>query len=382
MALAFIDNDKELTDTFVRAEKVASTLLSRLQSDPVAVDPSVWPLHNWDDVLWALKQQVLHGPCEEYRGSNEYHSKQFACSNTSKWLGCCGRFAGETRLQKWEKLGRMSKTDAAVKYIRVLSDVVPTWSSPATPDVALLAEWTLDSSSYVCSNCSEGFTLLNRRHHCRRCSRLVCAPCSSSRIGLRLSPGVPQRKQRVCNQCMEQIPAPILKVLATGQEIAPDSKLLLLGQVNDVESTAPSEVDAEPTQDMAPSPALPPATPPKKAAKVTLIKRGYLDRMVGTRFHKAWERFFFVLLIRKGSVGIYLHEDDVTPVEVYKLSGYSIRIKSEKRRPHQFKVMHESNPALRLCAESLRELNAWVAAFAQAIDTSAASLVIRAQDPQ
>ncbi len=77
MALAFIDNDKELTDTFLRAEKVASTLLSRLQSDPVAVDPSVWPLHNWDDVLWALKQQVLHGPCEEYRGSTDYRAKQF-----------------------------------------------------------------------------------------------------------------------------------------------------------------------------------------------------------------------------------------------------------------------------------------------------------------
>ncbi|OQR90300.1 hypothetical protein ACHHYP_05637 [Achlya hypogyna] len=377
MAVAFIDNDQELTDKFVRAEKVATTLLSRLRSDPVAVDPTVWPLHSWEDVLWALKQQVLHGPCEEYRGSSEYKVQGFACSNKTTWLACCGRFTGETRLKKWEKLGRMPRADAAVKYIQVLTDVVPGWNTPPTADVALLAEWTQDSASYCCSNCGEGFTLLNRRHHCRRCSRLVCAPCSSNRIGLRLFPGVPQRMQRVCNQCLEQIPPSVLKVLATGREITPDTVPLAPPEKAQVETTpeVTDNTDAQPV----PEPAKPLAT---KKPKTVLIKRGYLDRLVGTRFHKSWDRFFFVLLIRKGSVGIYLREDDVTPVEVYKLSGYSIRVKSEKRRPHQFKVTHESNPPMRLCADSLRELNEWIAAFSQAIEASTALEAVRALAPQ
>ncbi|OQS05567.1 hypothetical protein THRCLA_02324 [Thraustotheca clavata] len=368
-AVPFIDNDAELTESFLKAEKVTSTLLSRLRSDPGAVDSSVWALYQWDGMLWALKQQVMHGPCEEYRGTEEYKTKRLECN--TKWIACCARYAGETRLKKWEKLGTMSRSEAAHKFIQILNDIIPGWNVPPTPDVALLTEWSADSSSYCCSNCNEGFTLLNRRHHCRRCSRLVCAPCSSNRIGLRLFPGVPQRMQRVCNQCIEEIPPRVLKALAEGQEV--------IALTDEIRSEVPTTGQAT-TESIEPE--IPPIVPKqssKKPAKVILIKRGYLDRIVGTRFHKTWERFFFVLLIRKGSVGIYIHEDDVTPSEVYKLSNYAIRVKSEKRRPHQFKVLHETNPSLRLCAESLREMNDWIAAFSQAIESSNLSEGIRSQ---
>ncbi|RHZ00702.1 hypothetical protein DYB35_001486 [Aphanomyces astaci] len=88
-------------------------------------------------------------------------------------------------------------------------------------------------------------------------------------------------------------------------------------------------------------------------------------------------KFFFVLLVRKGSVGIYTHEDDMAPVEVYKLAGYTIRVKSEKRRPHQFKVEHATLTPIRLCVSSLREMNEWITAFSQAIDACNASDTIR-----
>ncbi|RHY13872.1 hypothetical protein DYB36_008921 [Aphanomyces astaci] len=89
------------------------------------------------------------------------------------------------------------------------------------------------------------------------------------------------------------------------------------------------------------------------------------------------DKFFFVLLVRKGSVGIYTHEDDMAPVEVYKLAGYTIRVKSEKRRPHQFKVEHATLTPIRLCVSSLREMNEWITAFSQAIDACNASDTIR-----
>ncbi|RHY27909.1 hypothetical protein DYB32_006443 [Aphanomyces invadans] len=70
-----------------------------------------------------------------------------------------------------------------------------------------------------------------------------------------------------------------------------------------------------------------------------------LDLLVRSVPTHRWEKFFLVLLVRKGSVGIYTHEDDMAPMEVYKLAGYSIRVKSEKRRPHQFKVRRHASPA-------------------------------------
>ncbi len=47
---------------------------------------------------------------------------------------------------------------------------------------------TWDNSSNTCSICTKSFgRLMQRKHHCRQCGRLVCANCSQSRMVL---PGV------------------------------------------------------------------------------------------------------------------------------------------------------------------------------------------------
>jgi hypothetical protein len=38
--------------------------------------------------------------------------------------------------------------------------------------------WTDDHSTSSCMICKVGFTLLHRRHHCRRCGKVVCSDCA------------------------------------------------------------------------------------------------------------------------------------------------------------------------------------------------------------
>ncbi|KEQ97804.1 hypothetical protein AUEXF2481DRAFT_545127 [Aureobasidium subglaciale EXF-2481] len=49
-------------------------------------------------------------------------------------------------------------------------------------DEVVVPRWQPDDELSACSICGNAFTFLNRRHHCRRCGRLVCGPCSPHRI--------------------------------------------------------------------------------------------------------------------------------------------------------------------------------------------------------
>ncbi|KAI5780100.1 hypothetical protein EDC01DRAFT_620786 [Geopyxis carbonaria] len=50
------------------------------------------------------------------------------------------------------------------------------------PSDIVLPEWQPDASVRACPLCANLFTWLNRRHHCRKCGRVVCATCSPHRI--------------------------------------------------------------------------------------------------------------------------------------------------------------------------------------------------------
>uniref|UniRef100_A0A3B3ZBL6 Zinc finger FYVE domain-containing protein 26 n=1 Tax=Periophthalmus magnuspinnatus TaxID=409849 RepID=A0A3B3ZBL6_9GOBI len=60
-------------------------------------------------------------------------------------------------------------------------------------------DWVPDTQHSVCMVCRrERFTMFNRRHHCRRCGRLVCQTCSEKKMNL---DGCPGEEVRVCDQC-------------------------------------------------------------------------------------------------------------------------------------------------------------------------------------
>jgi hypothetical protein len=54
--------------------------------------------------------------------------------------------------------------------------------------------------------CGGSFTLLRRKHHCRRCGCTACGKCSTSRLPLHLQPELGYSSpQRACDTCVEQV---------------------------------------------------------------------------------------------------------------------------------------------------------------------------------
>lgn len=67
------------------------------------------------------------------------------------------------------------------------------------PKIPARKDWIPDHQEPVCMVCQrERFSMFNRRHHCRRCGRLVCHNCSSHRMAVE---GCEVEEARVCDQC-------------------------------------------------------------------------------------------------------------------------------------------------------------------------------------
>ena len=82
------------------------------------------------------------------------------------------------------------------------SEMQPCPEASASPSDATCAPWVLNQDAPYCMQCHALFRYpVRRRHHCRRCGRVVCDECSQSR---RLLPHLHASKpQRVCDRCVE-----------------------------------------------------------------------------------------------------------------------------------------------------------------------------------
>ncbi|KAL5731043.1 hypothetical protein ACHQM5_003805 [Ranunculus cassubicifolius] len=66
---------------------------------------------------------------------------------------------------------------------------------PAKPSMRG-SNWVIDASH--CQGCSNQFTFINRKHHCRRCGGLFCGSCTQQRMVLR---GQGDSAVRICEPC-------------------------------------------------------------------------------------------------------------------------------------------------------------------------------------
>ncbi|XP_063151552.1 zinc finger FYVE domain-containing protein 16 isoform X2 [Candoia aspera] len=61
--------------------------------------------------------------------------------------------------------------------------------------------WVPDSEAPKCMNCQAKFTFRKRRHHCRACGKVFCAPCCNRKCKLQYL----DKEARVCISCYESI---------------------------------------------------------------------------------------------------------------------------------------------------------------------------------
>ena len=80
------------------------------------------------------------------------------------------------------------------------------------PPPKAAAVWIPDDKAPACMICSDKFTLTTRRHHCRRCGKVVCGKCSGSKIN----------DDRICDKCVAEPtpPPPSASVKAKKMEYA------------------------------------------------------------------------------------------------------------------------------------------------------------------
>ncbi|XP_041417174.1 pleckstrin homology domain-containing family F member 1 isoform X2 [Xenopus laevis] len=65
------------------------------------------------------------------------------------------------------------------------------------------APWIPDKATDICMRCTQtNFTMVNRRHHCRKCGFVVCHECSKHKF---LIPAIKSKPVRVCSLCYRKL---------------------------------------------------------------------------------------------------------------------------------------------------------------------------------
>lgn len=96
-------------------------------------------------------------------------------------------------------------SSSQLEEYKVIFKSLKATTSPPKPGLALHSKrsWMPDNASKVCLVCNRNFNLWLRRHHCRRCGKLVCkycAPASNTRPIVEFGYNSPVRHCKVCYQ--------------------------------------------------------------------------------------------------------------------------------------------------------------------------------------
>jgi len=83
------------------------------------------------------------------------------------------------------------------------------------------AVWIPDSDAATCMHCKKvQFTMVNRRHHCRKCGLVCCGACSSKKI---LLPDQSSKPLRVCDSCYDELATQLERSLNKDMKATEDS---------------------------------------------------------------------------------------------------------------------------------------------------------------
>ncbi|KAH7721893.1 Plekhf2 protein [Aphelenchoides avenae] len=92
------------------------------------------------------------------------------------------------------------KSEWMLHITRSIDDLLKIGKKPAKDHAAV---WVPDSEAPKCMCCqTTHFSVIQRRHHCRACGKVVCRGCSSKSFILE---GISKRPVRVCDTCYNKL---------------------------------------------------------------------------------------------------------------------------------------------------------------------------------
>ncbi|XP_063589556.1 uncharacterized protein LOC134766562 [Penaeus indicus] len=156
----------------------------------------------------AIKTLSQHLDLVDSRMSSSIHSQDFGISSLCKEAGVQKR---EPQSLSWDVLNWLLEAYAAkaldttgvqvtLKPQTLNENVPKKFVMPARPPER--HEWIPDAEVRECPICRVAvFSMFCRRHHCRRCGRVVCGSCSKARIVVQ---GYGDLQVRVCIECYQQ----------------------------------------------------------------------------------------------------------------------------------------------------------------------------------
>uniref|UniRef100_A0A8C7CZW9 Zinc finger FYVE domain-containing protein 26 n=1 Tax=Oncorhynchus kisutch TaxID=8019 RepID=A0A8C7CZW9_ONCKI len=120
---------------------------------------------------------------------------QDSCPSTPSRMGTPPPTAGSTPMHTSSSSSSLDRGSTGRRIQRSPDQFQPPDRAPVRKD------WVPDNQQHVCMVCQrERFTMFNRRHHCRRCGRLVCHACSDHKMAVE-GCTEEEKEVRVCDQC-------------------------------------------------------------------------------------------------------------------------------------------------------------------------------------
>jgi tetratricopeptide (TPR) repeat protein len=141
------------------------------------------------------------------RRAKAHYLFAIATKGLTSLLGASHRHAADARVWVDRTRELVPTTDVAVEPMaeplqQALErlDSVPSLETMNRWDTTTLNAKRLWKSSLKCQLCAQAFTLTQREHHCRVCTKAVCHGCSPGQVYVGMVRGK-ARKERVCNLC-------------------------------------------------------------------------------------------------------------------------------------------------------------------------------------
>ena len=91
------------------------------------------------------------------------------------------------------------------EWFNAINDAIQSLTDNTKPTkrITYAPIWVQDKDAPLCMNCNTQFTVINRRHHCRVCGKVLCKKCLPYKIKIPIIS--PDKPEKVCQKCYDKL---------------------------------------------------------------------------------------------------------------------------------------------------------------------------------